>query len=227
MTKNLPALPDQDKRIAEALRLHQIVLASAAQMAVAAAKAGLEFKAIKKTLGHSNWEPFFQHHFAKSITLRTAQRYMALADGLKGKALKNDTGVSFLPLLEQAPSKLSEKDQEKLTKAVSKMTDGATLSELYQDFGIVKKPQGAGAKGGNTRKPTETAATADEPTPAVETESKIPKGWEERAYRLNTLLVEALKDNWWNECNEEQRGELHGNLLDAQGRVAALLKGKK
>ncbi len=226
MSKNLPAITDQEKRIASVLHLHQIVMASASQMAVAAAKAGLEFKALKKDVGHGPWEEFFAKNFAGNISLRTTQRYMALADGLKGKALKNDTAVSFLKLLECAPSALSEKDQATLTKAVAKATDGKALSELYQDFGIAKKPQGSGAKGGNTRKAKEagdTSSASETPETATQ-ESEIPADVDPRAWKLNQLLEEALLDGWWNDCPESFRKTLHGNLTDAHTRVATTLK---
>ncbi|MCX6953374.1 MAG: hypothetical protein NTV51_14575 [Verrucomicrobia bacterium] len=227
MTKNLPAIPDQEKRIASVLHLHQIVMAAASQMAVAAAKAGLEFKALKKEVGHGAWEEFYAKNFASTITLRTAQKYMALADGLKGKALKNESAGSFLKLLECAPSALSKTEQATLTKAVAKATDGKALSDLYQDFGIVKKPQGSGAKGGNTHKdkpeatePGGDSTTADTPPTA----SEIPANVDPRAWKLNQLLEEALLDGWWNDCPVEFRKTLHGNLVDAGTRVGATLK---
>lgn len=221
MPKNLPAIPDQDKRVASVLHLHQIVMASASQMAVAAAKAGLEFKALKKEIGHGGWEEFYAKHFESHVTLRTAQRYMALADGLKGKVLKNDNGESFLRLLDAAPSALSEKDQATLTKAVAKAMDGKQLSELYQDFGIVKKPQGSGAKGGDTSKKKD----GDDETPAEpEGKSEIPADVDPRAWQLNQLLEEALLDGWWNDCPAAFRATLHGNLTDAAARVAITLK---
>lgn len=219
MTKKLPALPNQDKRLTEALRFHQLAQASAAQMAVAAAKCGLELAALKKEIGHGGWEEFFAKHFAKhGLQLRTAQKYMALAEGLKGKALKNEAR-SYLPLLECAPSELKKADQEKLTKAVAKMTDGATLSELYQEMGIVKKPQGAGAKGGNTRSPLPSGASP-EPAGKPSNAEVIAEGHRTRVRDLITTLTEALADTPWNAADKGAREELHGLLVD----VAAAVK---
>lgn len=212
--KNLPAIPDQDKRLAEVLRLHQIVLTSAAQMAVAAAKAGLEFKALKKDVGHGAWEEYFAQHFdGQGITLRTAQNYMRLADGLKSKALKNATGVSFLKLLDTAPSELSKDNQEKLTKAVAKMTDGASLTDLYKEMGIVKKAQGSGAKGGNTH---------DDKTPPKEmqTAEVVAEGNRASTRLLTTALEEALLDKPFHAATKADRKKLHGLLID----VAAAIK---
>lgn len=210
--------------MASALRFHAAAHASAAQMAVAAAKCGLELKAIKKDVGHGAFEEFFAKHFAgHGLSLRTAQKYMALADGLKGKALKNESGA-FLKLLDAAPSTLSEKDQATLTKAVAKVTDGRALSELYQDFGIAKKPQGSGAKGGNTRKAKGEAAAPEEAAAPAPAASEIPADVDPRAWKLNQLLEEALLDGWWNDCTAAFRRTLHGNLLDAQQRVSATLR---
>ena len=45
-----------------------------------------------------------------------------------------------------------------------------------------------------------------------------------RAWKLNQLLEEALLDGWWHDCSDQFRRTLHGNLLDATTKVAALLK---
>ncbi|ACB76673.1 hypothetical protein [Opitutus terrae] len=221
--KNLPAIRDLDARVQRILHQHTTIMTSAAQMAAAAVIAGLELKALKKECGHGNWEEFFasalQQH---GLKLRTAQNYMALADGLKSKALKTQPDA-FLKLLDSAPSELSKADQQKLTKAVGKVTDGKALSELYQDFGIVKKPQGSGAKGGNTRGKggTDTGDDADAPAPKPE-----DAGWHEITKLLNNLLVEHLEpdNHFWNQCTEARRRELHGNLVDACEAVGATLK---
>lgn len=220
MSKNLPVLANQDKRLAEVLRLHSIINASAAQMAVAAIKAGLELKALKKELGHSAWVEYFETHLAThGMTLRTAQRYMAVADGLKNKALKNDTG-SFLALLDKAPSELKPADQEKLTKAVAKVTDGATLSELYQDMGIAKKPQGSAAKGGKLKQDDDPEK---EQTPA-EAAAAEAEGRRLRVATLITTLTEALADTPWNAAGLDLRENLHGLLVDCAASVGKTLK---
>lgn len=136
-------------------------------------------------------------------------------------------------LLSTPIAKLPAKRQEELFHAVAKVTDGKSQAEFLRELGIAKKEQGSAAKGGKTMKAAkETAASADAgegsdetdtPAPAAP-ESKIPKGWEERAHRLNTLLEEALKDGWWNDCTEAARETLHGNLIDAAAKVAATLK---
>lgn len=220
--KNLPALPNQDKRLAEVLRLHQLASAAAAQMAVAAAKAGLELKALKKDLGHGNWEDYFGAHLAKhGLSDRTAQRYMALADGLKGKALKNDT-VAVLALLDVAPSQLKKADQVKLTKVMAKAADGATLTELYTELGIVKKPQGSGAKGGSSKKPSASDDTA--PASKLTPVEVIAEGHRARVQNRIDLLTEDLTDTPWLAATREKRAELHGLLVDVAAALSKHLK---
>jgi hypothetical protein len=230
--KNLPAIRDLDARVARILHQHAIIAGAAAQMAVTAALAGLELKALKKECGHGNWEEFFARHIERhGLKLRTAQNYMALADGLKGKALKNATD-SFLLLLEKAPSDLKKADQEKLTKAVAKVADGATLSELYQDLGIVKKPQGSGAKGGNTRgkesggSATETNSVGaeggkDNDSDDVDAAATLAG---DQTKRLTNLIDEALRDRPFNAATKAERTKLHGLLVDLTAAVKETLK---
>jgi hypothetical protein len=117
-------------------------------------------------------------------------------------------------------TELKPADQEKLTKAVAKVTDGATLSELYQDMGIVKKPQGSGAKGGKITKPEEK----DKPLTPAEQAAAEAEGRRLRVTTLITTLTEALADAPWNAGTKDQREELHGLLVDTATAVAATLK---
>jgi len=225
MTKLTPVLANQEQRVAAALKLHGDAQTSAAQMALAAVKCGLELIAIKKEVGHGNWDAFFAKHFAgHGLSDRTGRRYMALGSGIKGKVLKSAT-VADLKLLDSAPSSLSAKEQATLTKVVAKITDGKAMSELYQDYGIAKKPQGSGAKGGDTRRPEAAEGESTAETAAPEPASGgMPINEDPRAWKLNQLLEEALLDGWWHDCTDQFRRTLHGNLLDATAKVAALLK---
>lgn len=213
MSKNLPALPQQDRRVATVVQYHQMAGNAAAQMAVAAAICGMELKAIKKELGHGLWDEWFAANLeGEGLSLRTAQRYMALADGIKDKALKNDT-VSFLSLLDAAPSKLSDTQRERLSKSVAKATDGATLAELYQVHGIVKKPQGGGSKGGGGGRKPKTEENAE----------VLAEGRRQQTEQLIKSLTEALTDSIWNAATKENRKKLHGLLVDAAAQVKETL----
>lgn len=138
---------------------------------------------------------------------------MELAEGLKSKALKTESD-SLLALLECPPSQLSDAETKRLTNVVSKMTDGATLSELYQEFGIVKRPQGYGAKGGAR----ERAAGS-----AVDDAQVLLEGQRVLAQNLINLLTEGLTDRWWNSCDEAMRRKLHGLLEDVRAAVKETL----
>lgn len=116
----------------------------AAQTVANLVVAGLQLKAEKKKLRQGEWEPFVQTRC--EFTARSAHRFIGLGEGVKARLLKSDT-VSDLKLLETAPADLSPADQATLLAAVSKITDGETITELYRDFGIVKLPQGAGLRG--------------------------------------------------------------------------------
>lgn len=213
--KKTLALRDQDKRIATALRHHHAASASAAQMAVSAALCGLELRAIKKEIGHGGWGEFFATHFeAHGLSERTSRNYMALAEGLKSKTLKSAT-VADLVLLEAAPSALTSAQQQTLAKHVGKLTDGATLAELYRDYGIVKAAQGSGAKGGDT---SAHRATKEE-REALEIQTL-----KSDTDHLCLVLADALKRSIWNPCDTATRKKLHGLLIDASAAVKDTLQ---
>lgn len=157
------------------------------------------------------------------VAQNTAWRWMEMGKVAKKRLAKDHTDLAAL--LDQPPSALTEAERDALKRAVHKITDGQTQTELMLEWGITKAPQGSAAKGGNTRAlpaaptATEQAAAAGEPVP----EGAEPDGWEARARHLNGLIVEALGDGWWNECLKARRAELAGNLLDAYRAVAATL----
>lgn len=152
MSKQLPTPVIQQTSIDAVNRYHRAAKNSAAQMAVYAVLAGLELAKIKEALPHGTFTEFVERQL--EINERTAQRYIRLADGVKNKALKTDT-VSVLALLDSAPSDLTPAKAEQLQKLVHKVTDGAGVSQLYQEFGIAKVPQGSATTGGGPggRKP--------------------------------------------------------------------------
>jgi hypothetical protein len=97
------------------------------------------------------------------------------------------------------------------------------------DWGLAKLPQGSGAKGGNTR-----GKGVDDPKP--DADGNLPphpntaeaRGWHGITDHLNNLLIEHLdpRNNYWYQCSEENRRELHGNLLDAARVVGESLPAK-
>jgi len=137
-------------------------ISSAVQGVCWLALAGLQLHEEKKSVPHGEWEAWVAKHCAYSV--RTAQRYMALADGVKRRALKNDNGVVFR-LLEKAPGDLNDKQRAQLLGGVNKLLDGETLADLYEEFGITKRKAAAGLKGGK-RKHTPSTKGADVNDPA-------------------------------------------------------------
>ncbi|MBI5768739.1 MAG: hypothetical protein HZA93_13155 [Verrucomicrobia bacterium] len=241
MSKNSPALkpsaaPAIASDFAQAKQYWQSARVAAGQSAAFMVLMGAELERLFKTYGKSHggarngssfqaeslkWAEVVQQHVGCSEAQAWRAREM-----FKG-AKKRVALLDGQALLTTSIADMPEEKQEKMLRAVAKVTDGKTAAEVMREFGITKKEQGGAAKGGNTRKPAKEAASGDvtaDATPAAPAESKIPHGWEERAYRLNTLIEEALKDGWWNDCTEEHRRTLHGNLVDAQERIAATLK---
>ena len=149
------------------------------------------------------------------VSETTAWRWMEMAKVAR-KRLEKD-GTDLAALLAQPPSALTEGEREALKRAVHKITDGQTQSELMLEWGITKKPQGSGATGGARQ------SSADD----ADGEPAAPDdGWHPIAKQLNTLLLEHLDEanQYWFQCSEAKRRELLGNLRDAATRIAATLK---
>jgi hypothetical protein len=159
--KTLAVIPD-------AVPLHNVyhrnAMFSTAQAACWIVMAGAELRRCKKTMKHGGWEKWVETHCEFSD--RTAQKYMQLAEHVKDKALRDSSKAnagSFLELLEKPAATLTEGEQLTLLKAVHGLTDGATVSELYEDFGIVKRMKDRGGKrtkGGDTEELTAAEKTA-------------------------------------------------------------------
>ncbi len=176
-------------------------ISSAVQGVCWLAMAGLQLAEEKKNLKHGEWEPWVEKNCA--FSLRTSQRYMALADGVKARALKNASGVVFR-LLEHAPADLTPEQREQLFKAVNKLTDGETVAELYAEFGITKNKAAAGLKG---KKRKHTASSGDPNDPAqvaadlwkshidfLENDGLESRSWKDLPTAELTRLKEALGD---------------------------------
>ena len=165
------------------------------------------------------WSDAVKKHLG--ISDQTAARWMEMAKAAKPRLSKSDLDLGSI--LEKNPGALTPAEQELLKKAVHKISDGRTQMEFLLECGVTKASQGSGAKGGNTR----GGGAGGDNNDGEAGEPAVPAdGWEPRAKGLNNLLVEALGDNPWNECNEAERRILHGNLIDAAKAVAATLKPK-
>lgn len=143
VVKSPPRVVIQQTSIDAVNAYHAAAGNAAAQMAVYAVMCGAELIKIQKQVGRT-FVKFVEGNC--SFTYRSARKYMDLAAGVKDRALKCESD-SHLKLLEHRPSELTPAQSKKLHKAVSEITDGRTLSELYQEFGIIK-PLGNGLRGG-------------------------------------------------------------------------------
>lgn len=100
--------------------------------------AGLELAAAKAECAHGHWETWAKENI--SFAIRTAQRYMAVAE-----ELSKTPHVSFLT----PPSQLDQHGLKLLSEAIDTAAGGETLRQLYIDFGIVNAPRDYGAFGGD------------------------------------------------------------------------------
>jgi hypothetical protein len=141
--------PDLAKKVENVRRYRDCMGVSLSQFSAFGVMAGLEMGAIKKSLPHGKWEAFFDEHLkGPKFSLRTAQICMGVAGGIKSKVIKN-ADSAFLALLEKAPSQLGVDDALILQKAVGKLTDGKTFTELGEEMGVLKKHGSSKSTGGN------------------------------------------------------------------------------
>lgn len=167
-SKSLVVVPSFDVHVAHIRDYHRLAMNSAAQTACAAAMAGLELQKVKVALKKNDTGVVFtewveKHEDELGITLRTAQRYMALAQNLKGKLLKEDER-SVVALMDKAPSELSPAQIKRLLETMHKSIDGQSLSELYKDFGITRDQHGKGLKNAIRSLPDSSAKSDEPPT---------------------------------------------------------------
>ena len=81
-----------------ALRYHGNAETAFRQGAMYAALCGLELQHLKHEAGHGKWLDFCQENFGDRLSDRLAQKYMAVAEGLKLKAQRAADGeITFAP----------------------------------------------------------------------------------------------------------------------------------
>lgn len=164
------------------------------------------------TLSHDDtklsWEEALKQHLG--IGKMTAWRWMEMAKAAKPRLAKSDLQLGAI--LEKHPGALTGPEQELLRHAVHKISDGRTQMEFMLEEGIIKAPQGSGAKGGNTggRQATNVEVLAE--------------GQREQTRLLINLLTEALTDRPWNPADEADRRKLHGLLIDTASAVKETLR---
>lgn len=193
--------PEQGLAVAAEVPLHNLfhrnAMIAAAQSAGWLVLAGAELIRRKKALKHGEWEGWVEAHCEYNI--RTAQKYMGLAEGVRDKMLKEASKTnadSFLKLLSTPAHQLDDAAQLTLLKSVHKLTDGQTLQQLYLDFGIVKKPQGSALKGGKNDGGSD--GEKDPNAPEAEAEDML-------FHPMTSLLAEYWPAHWMHLSDARQR----------------------
>jgi hypothetical protein len=108
-------------RIAAVNSYHEQALSSARNAMLYAVKAGAELLALKKEVGHGNFEATVKRNC--QFTIRTARKYMAVAMTISNRNHGSD--LTSIP-------------EPKLLNAIHHTTGAASISELYKDLGIIK-----------------------------------------------------------------------------------------
>ena len=140
---------------------HRCAQAAAAQAVAYAILCGLELQKIREQVaapgkrndlpnaGGGGWENWVAENC--EFSTETARKYMACAEGVKGRLAQERVSKSLGMIIDVAPSSLDEGQRETLIRSVSKVTKGETLQQLYLDFGITKaNPQANLRNGGAT-----------------------------------------------------------------------------
>lgn len=211
-----PAVPRD--RFSLVNEYHNLAGLSMAQSCAYMVLAGVELLAQKKACKHGEWEKLFQTADGKNdsavvfgMNLRTAQRYMGLAQGAK----KSITELQALCGSDLPLSQMPLEDRERIVKAVRKVADGQTYQQLALDFDIAKKPHGSGARGGNKGK---GKGDGDEET----LEGDTPE--EQAAIAIwkpivTDLELEGMQEDSWAKLPDKWKKRLKGVLTDLNKRV--------
>jgi len=201
---------------------HRNGMLATAQAACWLVLAGVALLEEKKKVGHGNWEQWVEENCEFSD--RTARRYIELAMGVKNKALKAGlkAPADLLDLLQTPAHLLSPEKQKHLLQAVHKLTDGATVQQLYLDFGITKKPQGGGVVGGYH--PSADEGNMDPSTPEGMARLQILPTFQE----LTTKFFQTDKANipQWSRLPREELQLIDTTLLDMRNAIKEALRAK-
>lgn len=100
---------------------------------------GLELNAAKGELPHGSFMEW-HNRYLPQLSKGSVQRYMAFATTLRGE-ITHAVGNLDLDKLRLANGELPEKEKEAVLKAVHKVADGKTLTELYRDLGVIRQPK--------------------------------------------------------------------------------------
>jgi hypothetical protein len=138
------SLPERVKTINE---YHRSACEAMRDAAAYAVMCGLELLAAKGATAHGSWERWVENNCEFSI--ETGKRYMRLADRL------SQVGALKRVLAELPGGQVQTKgDRVAVAKAVSELTQGEELKQLYFDYGILREPAGVGGAREGAGRPT-------------------------------------------------------------------------
>ncbi len=160
------------------------------------------------------------------VSEATAWRWMEMGREAKRRLAKD--GTDLASLLGQPPSALTEAERDLLKRAVAKITDGHTQTELMLEWGIIKK--GGGDPKPYVRRPALTEGEGGEPAaPAAPPRVDADIAWyAEQLAELNIHL--RVRCTWTKlairpeECPRANLQNLHDLLAEVLPAIAARLE---
>ena len=105
-----------------------------------------------------------------SVSVRTAQNYMALAEAAQRdcRAIEEDVGSPDRRIAESSDGSTGDGGRSDATTGDVMSIDERSLSQLYLDYGIVRRPQKWGGARPNSGRPPKDAAWHNDPTEPTE-----------------------------------------------------------
>lgn len=159
-------VPDRNlgDRAKTANNYHNLSRAAAQDAVAYAVMAGMELASAKAQIPHGSFLPWIEKHC--EFNERTAQNYMRLAE----KMVASGSFRLVVPQLTNGQVQ-SAGDRKALLAAIRETADGATLQQLYFDYGILKDRSGV-VLGGSRE-------GAGRPTKAEQTEREARMAYED------------------------------------------------
>jgi hypothetical protein len=114
---------------------HGLTRAGATLTVVAAIACGIQLKKAKELLPHGEYEKWWKKYM-QCISRRTVHRYLSLVIFLEHVAGGKCATVAHL--LDVPPEKMTTEYAKQVAPHVAKVVEGKSLTQLYQDFGIIK-----------------------------------------------------------------------------------------
>lgn len=252
--RNLP-VKSLDDRIAVIQKCQNNILGALSQFAAWVVLCGMELNALQKEVGHGKWEEFFEKNLERpKFSIRTAQRYMQVADECKNRVLKNRTNCPNPPILADldflvtSPTALNPAQFEQLTTEIRKITDGATMQEIMLDLGIIKAPHGIGLHGGDNTFQKWIREHHPELPPGTKLHTLTPEiraewdAWCKATHEeyMNTIYIVEVRTAWnkmlkdlykhglkkktWGLLERREIEEVYGMLIEVKREIQEVLK---